>query len=230
MPRKLGEKLSERIAIPYATIKRMITTCPTNIDHDKPYRTRALLAFQYALGCRVGELAKEYTHKFNETKTQSELVASSKGICKKDIQYTDALLFVRRPNFKQKNARNRPERTLWHRSIVSRVREPWLFDIMFDWVSRIDNPDSHLFNIRRARISSLIDTQLKKEDKSYSTHLLRHSRATHLGELTRDPIAVKGLLGHARVDTSMKYVHYTEQVLLERLGDKRFEDVLGRDV
>lgn len=229
MVRKKGEILSKRVAIPYGIVKEMITNCSQNIKSDKPGRTRALLSLQYALGCRVGELAKEYTHHFKNIDPFEPTI--SEGMVKGDVTYTDKYLFIRHPNFKQAGAKRRKEKTKWHeRAMVSAVREEWLYNIILDWVKDLPELSSPIFGIRRSRISALIDNKLKQYNPNYSTHLLRHSRATHIGEITQDPIAIKELLGHARVETSMKYVHYTENILKQRLGNKRFEDVLGKVV
>jgi integrase/recombinase XerD len=50
-----------------------------------------------------------------------------------------------------------------------------------------------------------------KED--VSLHTLRHSYATHLLEQGVSILAIKELLGHAHIDTTMVYLHLARPVL-----------------
>lgn len=186
------------------------------------------MAFQYGLGARAGELAKSYTHTYKKYKRKNKLETikvQTLGLKRSDIVFTDSIIRVNRPNFKQKR-RKKIDDVIKHQGFVLNKQEPWLYAIIKDWLD--SNNTEFVFTIKRARISMLIDKELKKYDSRYSSHWLRHSRASHIGELTEDPLAVKHLLGHARIDTSMKYVHYTEALVRKRLGQDSFEDVLGR--
>ena len=43
--------------------------------------------------------------------------------------------------------------------------------------------------------------------KGISVHTLRHTYATHLLEFGMDIVSIKELLGHARIETTMIYLH-----------------------
>lgn len=49
-----------------------------------------------------------------------------------------------------------------------------------------------------------------KIQKSVSLHSLRHSYATHLLEFGMDILSIKELMGHARIQTTMIYMHVAE--------------------
>ena len=218
MVRLKGQTMPEKESIPYSLIKRIIINC-------KDTRTQALIAYQYGLGCRAGELGHYYLHYYNN---QTEKVITD-GLKKTDIEFTEEILRVKHPNFKQRKKPDKKQVPKWT-GFVLRKQEEWLFNIMLEWLFNPNSKGEYVFNITRSRICQLIDSELKKYDERYSSHWLRHSRATHIGELTGDPMAVQKLLGHKRIDTSMRYVNYTEALLKRRLGEKNFEDVLGRVV
>lgn len=226
MSRNKGQELTQRYAIPYDTIKNIIENCSDS-------RTRALLAYQYGLGTRAGELAKEYTHYLNsyflkpqDKRRPKKDVVNTQGIRLDDIEVLNDIIRVRRPNFKQhkKNPSIVPQ---WV-GFVLRDNEEWLFARLYQWFyNRKNTGEEFLFDLKRSRIMGLIDEELKKYNPLWSSHWLRHSRATHIGYLTGDPMAVNKLLGHARMETSMKYINYTESVLRKRLGKQSFSNVLG---
>lgn len=60
---------------------------------------------------------------------------------------------------------------------------------------------------------ALKKTGIKKED--VSLHTLRHSYATHLLEQGVSILAIKELLGHAHIDTTMIYLHLARPSLAE---------------
>ena len=43
--------------------------------------------------------------------------------------------------------------------------------------------------------------------KKVTAHMLRHTYATHLLEDGMDIVSVKALLGHARIETTLQYLH-----------------------
>ena len=63
-------------------------------------------------------------------------------------------------------------------------------------------------------------------------HTLRHSGASLVAQETGSALAVKALLQHDNIDTSMGYIHDAEDVLRQRISPLRLvgERVLGSDV
>ncbi len=201
--------MAESKVIPYALMKEIIEDC-------KDKRTRSLIAFQYAMGNRAGELAYEYDH------TQRKDKATTPGMRRDRFFETEDGLEWESPNFK--NAKQ-PKKKAW----ISKHNEPWLYRVLQRWLKRRAGK-KWLFNVKHSRIRGLIDEELKKYDKELHSHCLRHSRATHLGDLSGDIFVVKEVLGHARVDTTSRYINVARRRLKEKLGNKKFEDVLGKKV
>lgn len=88
-----------------------------------------------------------------------------------------------------------------------------LKDELLDLVDSL-NYDSYLFkgrceNITVRTVQEIIKKAVKKAglEKKAHPHTLRHSFATHLIENGYAVTDVQNLLGHARVETSMTYVH-----------------------
>jgi integrase/recombinase XerD len=79
--------------------------------------------------------------------------------------------------------------------------------------------DSQAFSQRGAQwvmSQALKKTHIKKED--VSLHTLRHSYATHLLEQGVSILAIKELLGHAHIDTTMIYLHLARPVLTQTIS------------
>jgi site-specific recombinase XerD len=221
MVRLIGQYLPKKEAIPYERIKQIVLGCGNQ-------RTQALLAFQYGLGTRAGELAMDYLHSYKKFRSKSNKViqkVTTIGVKRSDVLLSNEIIYISRPNFKQKR-RSKLDDITKHKSFILIKQEKWLADIILAWLN--SSKEDYIFNIRRSRICFLIDKELKQYDSRFSSHWLRHSRATHIGELTEDPMAVKELLGHARIDTSMKYVHYSTAMIKKKLGEKSFDEVLGK--
>ena len=51
-------------------------------------------------------------------------------------------------------------------------------------------------------------------DKNISAHTLRHCFATHALENGVDPVYIKQMLGHKRLQTTMAYLHMTSKSLM----------------
>lgn len=213
------------VAITYPKVKEIILAC-------KDKRTQALIAFQYAMGSRAGELAKEYKHIVQKKKKRLKKMVKVKdfistGILRESFFQTEDSLDWECPNFKNKKRRVK-------RGYVMRKSEAWLYKILLawldDWKPTAKNDGKYLFDIKASRIKSLIDTELKQYNSTWFSHCLRHSRATHIGEVTMDIFSVQDILGHGRMETSRAYVSMSKQVLKDRLGSKSFESVLGKKV
>jgi len=218
--RQLGCGLMEKAeVIPYGVLKNVIVSCS-----DK--RTQALMAFQYGMANRVGEIAKKYRHKKQRrVKKTGKMVLLgtfwTAGIKREQFVETKDGLEWESPNFK--NAKNKYKRA-W---ILK--REKWLYDIL---KARLEEREGEefLFEIGVSRCRQLVDKELKKHKPEWRSHCLRHSRATHIADLTGDPFVVKEVLGHARLETSARYINIAKARLKEKLGVRSFEEVLGEKV
>lgn len=212
--------------ISYPLVKRIITKC-------KVKRTRALLAFQYATAARAGELAWKYWHEVKKFKfvkgryvVKSRVKESrlSRGPTINSFQVHKLGLSWNAPNFKNR-------RNAFKKAYVFRKEEFWLFKILVDWLKYKKSLNKrYLFHLGERRIRQLVDAELKKYDKGFSSHVLRHSRGTHLAELTENPFVVKDSLGHARLETSQQYIHLSKREIRSKLMGKSFEDILGKEV
>jgi len=149
---------------------------------DSP-RTKAMVATQYALASRAGELI-QYTHT-NGTET--------KGLLKSNINFHKGVYICNIPNFKNlKQGFKKP--------YIS-PKEKFLYEPFKEW---LDMCDEQVFPIRISRYRQLVDAVLPD---GFSSHSLRHSRATHLAEVFGfNAYEIKAFLGHARLDTSAIYV------------------------
>ncbi len=59
-----------------------------------------------------------------------------------------------------------------------------------------------------------------------STHIMRHSFATHFMETTKDPIALKGILGHSTMKMTDKYAKVTDRTIFE--GMTKFKNAIEK--
>jgi len=90
-------------------------------------------------------------------------------------------------------------------AILLKTKEPWLFEPITFWISITPNDKIFKWGNRRAR-------ELILRATGYSSHYFRHSRATHLAqEFNFDAFDIKNALGHARLETSVIYVHKKTQ-------------------
>lgn len=146
-------------------------------------RTRAMVATQYALACRAGELVS-YTHNDG---------SESPGLLKSNIIKQHGLYVCNVPNFKNVKLE-------FKKPFIS-PKEEFLFEPFKDW---LDVCGEQVFPIRISRYRSLVAEALPK---GFASHSLRHSRATHLAEIFGfSAYQIKAFLGHARLDTSAIYV------------------------
>lgn len=171
--------MTSKKPIPYTQIKQLI------INKVMPLRIKALIAIQYGTGARISEIIT-YTnapkHKFFQ------------GITKQDIEtkenYTE---------FRLNNLKNKKNTT----KIVGipNKKEAWLLKPIMDWIKFCET--NNLFELHESKARKLI-----KKETGFSSHYLRHSRATHLAqEFGFNAYEIQQTLGHAKLDTSQIYVN-----------------------
>lgn len=224
IPRKKGTKLAQKRAIPYPIIKEIILNC-----EDK--KTQALIAYCYAFGCRAGELADKYVHRRTVGKKVGFYL--SNGCLVSDILVKEfpPEIELMKPNFKQHLFDSNSNSIVVEKYsvFVNHDWEDWLYNIIIDWKVNGKHPNKVLFRFKHSAIRSRIDKELKKRNSVWSSHWLRHSRASHIAEMTRDPFAVKALLGHKRVETSMRYISGLKNKLYDVVKPgTTFGDYLGK--
>jgi len=153
------------------------------IENIPDLRTRAMVAVQYALACRAGELVS-YTHTDG---------SESPGLLKSNIVNQKGLYICSIPNFKN-------VKRLFKKPYIS-PKEKFLFEPFKKW---LDVCGEQVFPLRISRYRQLVDAALPK---GFSSHALRHSRATHLAEIFGfNAYQIQAFLGHARLTTSSVYV------------------------
>jgi integrase len=88
------------------------------------------------------------------------------------------------------------------------------------------DPNKPIFNLSNGRkIWEWVRAQIGRTDVRW--HDLRHTHASMLGKITKDPLVVKQQLGHTQVSTSMDYIHTENAQVLEgveaipRLTDRK---------
>lgn len=76
-------------------------------------------------------------------------------------------------------------------------------------------------------IKHCYDQAMKKANVNHtSTHIMRHSFATHFMETTKDPVALKGILGHSNLRMTDKYAKVTDKSVLD--GMRKFEEAISK--
>lgn len=53
------------------------------------------------------------------------------------------------------------------------------------------------------------------EDRDFVLHMLRHTTATRMLDTTENIVAVQRMLGHSRLETTMRYAHLSDESLLD---------------
>lgn len=166
----------ESKALNYQHIQDIINNIPD-------LRLQAIIAAQYSLAARAGELI-QYDHSNGITTT---------GLLKSNIEERDELLVCTIPNFKNaKQPFKKPYIT---------KDEPFLYKPFKKWLTICGE---QVFDLKIRRYRQLVTTILPE---GYASHTLRHSRATHLAEQFKfNAYEIKQFLGHASLDTSSIYV------------------------
>lgn len=183
--------------IPYDKVKEII-------EAETDW-VRAALAIQYASGCRVGELI-EYEKRNKQQTTH--------GIKRSDFVITPEQISWKLPNFKTKS---RPQKKAF-----LRIRERWLYTIIDQWLKVCAEI---VFPLRISWHSENINRVLHRY--GYTSHDLRHSRATHLLEETDyTPYDLKEMLGHSSIITGQTYVHTLRMKEKLDKGFTRFDYLL----
>lgn len=223
-PRLKGSKLPKKEAISYPKIKQIILEC-------KDKKTQALLAYTYGFACRAGELADKYYHR-------KEVLMQTKYFLTEGSKVSDVLIRdfppeveLMKPNFKQHQFDSTTQTVILEKYpvFVNKDFEEWLYNIILDWKLNGKHPKQALFRFKHSAIRSRIDKELKKVDVRYSSHWLRHTRASHIADITRDPFAVKALLGHKKVETSMRYISGLKSKIYDVVKPgTNFGDYLGK--
>ena len=186
-------------------------------------RTRALIGFQYASGCRIGELLN-YTHKHqrmlkdkNKTPIKDKLgnikykywQTRSTGLKKSDVHVNQEKGIIR---WKMRNFKTKNEKKKFKYPFVSRKREGLLWRIITVW---LDQCGETVFPFQQALGRKLVKNQFvlyaektgKHYIKSYASHALRRSRATHLvSEFNHNPYEIMDALGHTDMKSGLHYV------------------------
>jgi integrase/recombinase XerD len=150
------------------------------IESVRNLKHRTALMVMYSAGMRVGEVVKL---KVNDIDLDRMLIRVEQAKGKKD-RYTilsPAALLSLRAYWKD-----------------YRPRGPWLFESA--------DRKSH-WSIRS--LQQVFKRAIAKAgiQKAVSSHVLRHSFATHLLEQGVDTLIIKDLLGHSQLQTTAKYLH-----------------------
>ena len=169
--------------IPLRKTLRLIIDAPSNLKH------KAIIALMYGSGLRVGEVAK-LKIKDICSESMTVRVEDAKHDTNRYTILSETALGTLREYFKA------------YISGTGYTRDGWLF--------RGRNPDKHI------TVKSIQNTllNLRKHlglDDKVSSHILRHSFATHALEDGVDPVFIQQLLGHKHLSTTLAYLHLTSK-------------------
>ena len=73
---------------------------------------------------------------------------------------------------------------------------------------------------------ALRKARIEPGKRTHGFHLFRHSAASILAELTRDPLLVRDLLRHSRLSTTAGYVH--TEVVAEGASEALADAIIGK--
>ena len=152
------------------------------LDAARPLHHRALLAVMYGCGLRVSEVA--------------HLKVS-------DIDSTRNVLWVR----KGKGSKDR--QTLLPAKLLELLRRYWRTKRPADWLFPGANP-THPLSPKAIFLACRSAAQAAGIAKSIHPHSLRHAFATHLLEAGTNLRTIQILLGHARLETTARYLHVAD--------------------
>jgi len=187
-------KLEKTKALSYPHIKEVV-------ESIADARTKAMVVTQYALAARAGELI-HYRHFKTERRRDEngklyifrrEFKKETPGLLKENIETSKGRFICTIPNFKtSKQAYRRPFIT---------PKEEFVYRPFKNW---LDSCGNQVFNVRISRYRQLVAEALPE---GFSSHCLRHSRATHLAQIFNfSAFEIKNFLGHSSLNTSAIYV------------------------
>jgi integrase len=214
--------------IPYDKLKEIILACP-----DK--ELQAILAYQYALACRLGELFP-YTHKpyhfypqdkrkpFKERrKTWLPHFETGGIISDSFFEYADHWEIVQ-PVFKQHEAK-----PIFGKGFLLKdnPQEAWLNDICLTWLqTHRANPQACIFSMNHETARKKIKKYLAlagfdvRAQKTFSSHNLRDSRADHLLKIYGFSVLdIQKTLHHKNLKTTSEYLDSSIDERIKKLKD-----------
>lgn len=223
--------MSEIKYFTYDEIKEILTM-------KMDWRTRALFAFQYASGCRIGELLPfHHFHKVMIKDEDKKPVKDekgnfqykewdnvTKGLLKSNIKINEeeGLIEWSMPNFKVKNEAKKTKFPF----VLKQEKLLWkIIKIHYNKCGE------QVFDLRQSRARQLIREQIheyaretgKDHLKSHASHALRRSRGTHLAEIFGyDAYEIMAALGHTSLQSG---VHYVATAQRKAKMKKRLEEL-----
>lgn len=169
-------------ALTYEQIKNIIE------ETDNPM-VKAMIATQYGLGCRAGELVN-YIH--NNFVGAKDPIFETKGLLKSNISKQKGTLFFDIPNFKNG--------TITRKMPYILPEEKFVYDPIVAW---LDQCNEQVFPISESYYRRLVRKALPE---GFASHSLRHSRATHLTARGFSVPELMSFLGHSEPSTSLVYI------------------------
>jgi integrase len=107
--------------------------------------------------------------------------------------------------------KNRKNKNMTDKRIPILKKEEWLYEPISDW---LDICGENVVPWQSETLRKYI-----RKHTGYSSHVFRHSRATHLSTLFDcDLPELKRLLGHARESTTMIYIHKKTSDIVARMS------------
>lgn len=172
-----------------------------------PWRTRALITFQYASGARIGELLL-YKHRNDGSIT--------KGLLKTNIKVNEeeGVIEWSMPNFKVKNEKKKIKFPF----VLKQEKLFW--NIIMVWLKGskmrgVEPCGEQVFDLKQVRARQLVKKAIidyakssgKWHLKDHASHALRRSRGTHLVEKFKyNAYEVMETLGHSTLQSGIHYV------------------------
>lgn len=192
--------------------------------------TRALIIAQYSCGCRIGELLP-YRHKTLKkgARTKKKIFEKkerkdyawqpedfeewiSEGLKRKHITENGKSVSIVLTNFKNRQQLDKV-------GFILLKYENWLYKPFKKYITNLDE-ETVLFKFSDRWAQKLVGKALKRYNPKWSSHHLRHSRATNLIVDLNIPIErVKLILGHASLDSTMVYTHLKIQDAIDSAID-----------